>query len=90
MDDHRNDCEEPRSSKAPSSALPEANKPRGNESPSMFNEADGWTGHGTRKLDLLQWKESSEAERQEQEAKKKRWKNGLYWKEKEYMFTLNF
>lgn len=33
----------PLSSKATSSALPEANKPRGggNEGPSMFNEADG-------------------------------------------------
>lgn len=30
-----------RSSKAPSSALPEANKLRGKEGPSMFNEADG-------------------------------------------------
>lgn len=29
------------SSKATSSALPEANKPGGNEGPSMFNEADG-------------------------------------------------
>lgn len=40
------------SSKATSSALPEANKPRGNEGPSMFNEADGGTGHATHMHDL--------------------------------------
>lgn len=42
----------PLSSKATSSALPEANKSRDNEGPTMFNGADGCTGHATHMHDL--------------------------------------